>query len=133
MTGSVRKIRFLAALIAIVILLPSVAQVLEQEPRTTDETSLSESGKNSLTPPKSLHGKRERRLFRLENWVKSLKDDMKTVYETYGIPSSRYREESMGRVVEKWTYLDKGLEFTFQDAKIISQRRISGSSFKVVF
>jgi len=127
------KIRYFAALVVVMLSLPLVAQGLAEDKESSDEISLLESREDSLITPKSLHGKRERRLFRLENWVRSLKDDMKVVYETYGIPSSRYREETMGRIVEKWTYLDKGLEFTFQDGKLIRQKRVSASTFRTVF
>jgi hypothetical protein len=43
---------------------------------------------------------------------------MKETYETYGAPSTRYRETVMGRVIEKWTYIDLGKQFAFEDGTL---------------
>jgi|GEM_PF-6227697 len=60
----------------------------------------------------------ETRAYRLKLWAALLKGDMKDVYGTYGAPSTRYRESTMGRVVEKWVYADKGKEFSFEGGKL---------------
>jgi hypothetical protein len=61
----------------------------------------------------------ELRAYRLKLWAALLKGDMKGVYDTYGAPSTRYRESTMGRVVEKWIYADQGKEFSFEDGKLV--------------
>jgi hypothetical protein len=61
----------------------------------------------------------EIRAYRLKLWAALLKGDMKDVYDAYGAPSTRYRESTMGRVIEKWTYADQGKEFSFQDGKLM--------------
>ncbi|HVP57641.1 MAG TPA: hypothetical protein VMU02_06050, partial [bacterium] len=37
----------------------------------------------------------------------------------YGAPSTRYRESTMDRVVEKWVYADLGKVFSFEDGKLV--------------
>jgi hypothetical protein len=61
----------------------------------------------------------ETRAYRLKLWAALLKGDMKEVYDTYGAPSTRYRESTMGRVIEKWIYADQSKEFSFQDGKLM--------------
>jgi hypothetical protein len=78
----------------------------------------------------SVHGMRERRQFRIIWWAAHLKGDMKRIYETYGYPSSRYREEVMGRIVEKWTYIDDGKMFSFRDSRLTEKRQFNPGSFK---
>jgi hypothetical protein len=65
---------------------------------------------------------REKRIFRMKWWAARLKGDMKATYLEHGYPSYRYREYVMGSVVEKWTYLRKGKQFTFKDARLIDVR-----------
>lgn len=64
-------------------------------------------------------GKRGRRLTRMEGWVASLEGDKERIYNRYGHPHGRYREEAMGTVVEKWVYPDKGKTFVFKGNKLI--------------
>ncbi len=64
-------------------------------------------------------GKRGRRLTRVDAWVAGLEGDKKRIYEKYGHPSGRYRQESMGAVVEKWVYSDQGKTFTFRGDKLV--------------
>jgi len=118
--------RALILLLGVVLALAYFSGVLkaEAQPPLSQTTSIASTAReDSLAVLRSLHGKRERRLFRLQQWAKSLKGDMKRIYDTYGFPSSRYREATMGRVVERWTYLSRGLEFTFQDTRLIRTRR----------
>ena len=72
----------------------------------------------------------ERRQFRIRWWAAHLADDMRDVYDSYGYPSSRYREEVMGRLVERWTYIEHGRRFTFKDGELIEERRFAPGSFK---
>jgi len=60
----------------------------------------------------------ETRAYKLKLWAALLKGDMKDVYGTYGAPSMRYRESTMGRVVEKWVYAGKGKEFSFEGGNL---------------
>ena len=50
---------------------------------------------------------------------------MAAIYDRYGYPSARYREEKMGRVEEKWTYIDAGKQFTFSGSKMTREQRIN--------
>jgi hypothetical protein len=72
-------------------------------------------------PAKLVEGKRERKQARMEAWVAGLEGDKKRIYAQYGHPSSRYREDVMGTVVEKWVYAGSGKIFTFKGNKLIRQ------------
>jgi hypothetical protein len=76
----------------------------------------------------SVHGKHGRRLFKTAYWAAGLAGDMKSTYDAYGYPSSRYREEKAGVVFEKWTYLEAGLQFTFRGDKLMATRRFNPGS-----
>ncbi len=120
------------AIALLIILAPAYSYgVIKANPKAgkSEVPTITSTGReDSLAELRSLHGKRERRLFRLHLWARSLKGDMKHIYDTYGFPSTRYREETMGRVTEKWTYLTQGLEFTFRDGKLIKTRHFIPSS-----
>jgi hypothetical protein len=81
----------------------------------------SQDNKNSreIETEKIVRGKRGRRLTRVDAWVAGLDGDKKRIYERYGHPSGRYREESMGTVVEKWVYSGKSKTFTFKGNKLV--------------
>lgn len=89
----------------------------------TKEAKIEESQdkKNSreVETEKIARGKRGRRLAREEAWVIGLEGDKKRIYERYGHPSGRYRQESMGVVLEKWVYSDKNKTFTFRGDKLV--------------
>jgi hypothetical protein len=68
---------------------------------------------------KIARGKRSRRLTRVDAWVSGLEGDKKRIYERYGHPTSRIRQESMGSVVEKWTYSGTGKTFTFKGNRLV--------------
>jgi hypothetical protein len=70
-----------------------------------------------------VHGKRGRRQFKAAYWAAGLEGDKKKIYDTYGHPSSRYREDRAGVVVERWTYIDQGKQFIFQGNKLTRTRR----------
>ena len=110
--------------------LPGVASARVGESASQEEPSLSNQTEEDdlLSELKTVHGKRGRRLFRVKRWAALLRGDMKSTYETYGYPSSRYREEVMGRMVERWTYLEAGRQFTFSDGRLVRERRFAPRS-----
>ena len=89
----------------------------------TEDVKIEESQDNRNTtevpPEKVAKGKRGRRLTRIDAWVAGLEGDKKRIYERYGHPSGRVRQESMGSVVEKWVYSDKGKTFVFKGNKLV--------------
>jgi hypothetical protein len=70
-------------------------------------------------------GKHGRKMWRATRWVDQLSGDKAKVFDSYGMPSSRYREETLGRVEETWTYLEQGMEITFQGDSIIRTKKIA--------
>ena len=72
-----------------------------------------------------VHGKHERRLFKTAYWAAGLEGDMRNIYDTYGYPSSRYREVEAGVTLEKWTYLEDGKQFIFRDGKLMRTGRVN--------
>ena len=86
--------------------------------------------KELLSERKVVASELERRQFRIKWWAAHLPDDMRDVYDEYGYPSSRYREEVMGRLVERWTYVKHGRRFTFRDGLLMESRQFSPGTFK---
>jgi len=70
-------------------------------------------------------GKHGRKMWRATRWVDQLSGDKAKVFDSYGMPSGRYREETLGRVEETWTYLEQGMEITFQGDSIIRTKKIT--------
>lgn len=68
-------------------------------------------------------GKRGRNLARSIYYVEQLENDKHAVYEKHGFPVHRLRERCAGRVVERWTYYELGLEFTFDESSRIVETR----------
>lgn len=64
-------------------------------------------------------GKRGRRLTRIDAWVAGLEGDKKKVFEKYGHPSGRYREEKMGTVIETWVYAGANKKFRFKGNRLV--------------
>lgn len=91
---------------------------------TEGEIEESEEGKDSQEVPatKLVESKRERKTARIKNWISGLKGDKESIHREYGYPSGRYRQEVMGRVIEKWTYSEKGKTFIFEGSKIVDER-----------
>jgi hypothetical protein len=83
-----------------------------------------------LAERKLVADEQERRQFRIKWWAAHITDDMKDVYDEYGYPSSRYREEVMGSLVERWTYVEQGRRFAFKDGQLIEERRFAPGTFK---
>ena len=108
---------------------PSIAQDTPAEPAQGDTLASEEVTKEDLLEAQaSVRGKRGRRLFKTAYWAAGLTGDMKAIYDSYGYPSSRYREEKAGVMLEKWTYLDAGRQFTFRDNKLARTRRFNPGS-----
>ncbi len=76
----------------------------------------------------SVHGRRGRRLFKTAYWAAGLTGDMKRIYDSHGYPSSRYREQKVGVILEKWTYLETGRQFTFRGDRLKRTRRFNPGS-----
>ena len=84
------------------------------------EANLQDSGEVSEEPAsKIVRGRRERRLSRKEKWIEGLEGDRKRIYQKYGSPPTRYREEAMGTVIEKWVYPDAGKTFAFRGNNLV--------------
>lgn len=79
----------------------------------------------------TVHGKRGRKNFKTAYWAAGLKGDMKEIYEEYGYPSARYRDETLGRVEEKWTYIEAGKQFTFRDSRLLRETNLIPSTMPI--
>jgi hypothetical protein len=119
--------------------IPLAGGVLAQEEapaeQSPDETQFAESQteeevtqEDLLETRDSVHGKRGRRLFKTAYWAAGLTGEKKEVYESYGYPSSRYREEKAGIILEKWTYLEDGKQFIFRDDMLWRTREFNPGS-----
>jgi hypothetical protein len=84
-------------------------------------TSVLAAAPADSTLPKrhAVESTREERAYRVALWASLLRGDMKTTYDAYGYPSTRYREAVLGRVLEKWTYIEAGKQFTFEDSRLV--------------
>ena len=111
--------RFLAASLVLALLLGGGIAVVAcaEEDEVTQEDLLKTKG--------TVHGAGSRARFRTAYWAAGLEGDMKEIYNRYGYPSARYREEKMGRVEEKWTYIEAGKQFTFSGSKMTREQRIN--------
>jgi hypothetical protein len=75
-----------------------------------------------------VHGKQGRRRFRTAYWIAGLEGDMRTIYDAYGYPSSRYRETKADVTFERWTYLDAGKQFIFRAGRLVRTREFNPGS-----
>jgi len=114
--------RFLATFLVLALLLGTGFAVVAcaEEDEVTQEDLLKTKG--------SVHGAGSRARFRTAYWAAGLEGDMKAIYDRYGYPSARYREDKMGRIEEKWTYIDAGKQFTFSGSKMTREQRINTRS-----
>ncbi len=72
-----------------------------------------------------VRGKRGRKYVRHFLLRKNLTNDKKAVFEEYGFTPHRLRFNHAGRITERWTYHQHGVEFLFDsDSNIIEQRRV---------
>jgi hypothetical protein len=108
-----------------------VSRAQEASKQTEAEVSPAEeetTREDLLESQSSVHGRHARRLFKTAYWAAGLTGDMKDIYETYGYPSSRYREEKVGVILEKWTYLEDGRQFIFRDDRLTRTRQFNPGS-----
>jgi hypothetical protein len=110
---------------AIVLSLASSGSLLAE-----GEDEVTSGDRELLSQRKVVASELERRQFRIKWWAAHLPEDMSEIYEEFGYPSSRYREEVMGRLVERWTYVKEGRRFTFRDGQLIEEREFTPGSFK---
>ena len=75
-------------------------------------TLLGAAATEAVTLGKGMKG---RKYLRHTYYVQNLRNDKLVVYEEYGYPVHRLREYGYGRVTERWTYHELGLEFVFDD------------------
>jgi hypothetical protein len=104
-------------------LLPGYGLAQESTPQDIEyvEGEVEEEMVGGLRLAKGKHG---RKMWRTNYWVNSLEGDKAKIFDSYGMPSSRYREETMGRVEETWTYLEQGLEIVFHGDKIVRTKTL---------
>jgi len=74
----------------------------------------------AVTPGK---GKKGRKYLRNSYYVENLQNDKLAVYEEYGFPVHRLRDYGYGRITERWTYYELGLEFTFDESSDLVDTR----------
>lgn len=70
----------------------------------------------------------EKRVFRMRLWASLLQGDMKEIHRIYGYPSTRYREEVLGRLTERWTYFANGKQFIFENSKLVKTLELNPGS-----
>jgi len=68
-------------------------------------------------------GKKGRNYLRNCYYVQNLQSDKLAVYEEYGWPVHRVRDYGYGRITERWTYYEIGLEFTFDERSNLIETR----------
>jgi len=81
---------------------------------------LSATATEAVTPGK---GKKGRKYLRHTYYVENLQNDKLAIYEECGYPVHRLREYGYGRIVERWTYYELGLEFVFDENSILIRTR----------
>jgi hypothetical protein len=121
--------RFVAVYLAWALLLGTGAvstACADEEVEVTEQEEITQE--DLLKTRGTIHGAGSRARFRTAYWAAGLKGDMKEVYDEYGYPSARYREERVGIIEEKWTYMGAGKQFTFRGTKLVHEREISGQS-----
>jgi hypothetical protein len=110
------------AALAIAVALCAVAATAEEPGDSTGVQAALEktATREDLLKTRNLvQSEQERRTFRLAYWAAGLTGDKKVVYDTYGNPSYRWREEQLGTVTETWMYLGSGRRFTFLGDRLI--------------
>ena len=119
---------FLALLLIVVLSPPIIGPALNASghsvclaaaPLSADEETKPEPKKSDEDVPKLVKSKHERRIERRDNWIGGLEGDKARIFELYGYPSGKYREEVMGTVIERWVYPDQGVTFKFKGNTLI--------------
>jgi hypothetical protein len=71
-------------------------------------------------------GKQARKNIRHFLYLENLTSDKKAIYDQYGFTTHRVRVNGYGEIRETWTYLEDGLEFTFDAcSRLIDTRAVS--------
>ena len=83
-------------------------------------TLLGATATEAVTPGK---GKKGRKYLRYTYYVENLRNDKLAVYEEYGYPVHRLREYGYGRIAERWTYYELGLEFVFDEDSVLLETK----------
>lgn len=125
-----RALAAVMAIILIVAFLPVYALTQGTSSSTSDQAEyvpgeVDEEIVGGLRLAKGKHG---RKMWRTTRWVSQLSGDKAKVFDSWGMPSTRYREDTLGRVQEMWTYQDQGVEITFEGDSIIRTKRFTPGS-----
>jgi len=76
--------------------------------------------------PPSVTGKKARKQIRRILFLDMLEADKLAVYDAYGYTPHRLRINAAGKVTERWTYYEEGLQFTFdQEGNLVDERKIN--------
>ncbi len=122
--------RYLATIIIVLVLAlflsPATSTVFNTPDHAAyagDRTTTEKETEQDTDPPedetkKLVRSKHERKVERRTNWIEGLEGDKARIYELYGHPSGKYREEVMGTVVERWVYPEHGVTFKFKGKKL---------------
>jgi hypothetical protein len=102
--------------------------LLGTETAPAGTTTAADQGGTDVPRHKLVQSGREERQYRLQLWASRLRGDMKATFETYGFPSTRYREIVLGRTVERWTYIEAGKQFVFEDGKLVKTVALTPSA-----
>ena len=81
---------------------------------------LSATASEAVVPGKGMKGRRH---LRYTYYIENLRNDKLAVYEEYGYAVHRLREYAYGRITERWTYYELGLEFVFDEDSILIDTR----------
>jgi hypothetical protein len=75
--------------------------------------------------PPSVTGKKARKQIRRMLFIENLERDKKAVYDAYGYTPHRIRINAAGKMTERWTYHEEGLQFTFdKESNLIEERKV---------
>lgn len=108
-----------AALFVIALLGPAIAgQCLGRSDRVAQATTIKEPKKSDDETKKLITSKHDRKVERRTNWIEGLEGDKARIFDLYGYPSGKYREEVMGTVIERWVYPEHGVTFKFKGNKL---------------
>lgn len=115
------------AVILIVAFLPVIALTQDSSTSNSDQTQYVPGGVDEeiVGGLRLAKGKRGRQMWRTARWVNQLSGDKAKVFDAWGMPSTRYRDDTLGRVTEMWTYQDQGVEITFEGDSIIRTKRFT--------
>ncbi|MGD8628224.1 MAG: hypothetical protein PVH52_04020 [bacterium] len=119
-------VAFMVLIFAVTLLGPTITSSILKSPTHVvyagTEKILKKSDQKTEKPAeetkKFITSKHERKVERRNNWIEGLEGDKARIYELYGYPSGKYREEVMGAVIERWVYPEHGVTFKFKGNKL---------------